>query len=205
MPYQPVWQAMQQMTQKRNDSTVDEVWLLQHEPVFTLGQAGKSEHVLMPGDIPLVQTDRGGQVTYHGPGQLVAYVLLQLSRMNIGTRDLVTRLERSLVDLLAEFDIEAGARADAPGVYVGEKKIASLGLRVRKGATYHGMSLNIDMDLEPFKRINPCGYAGLEMIQLKDFVTGIKMQEVSTLWLEHFRKQMGYHLNSVSDGLPVYK
>lgn len=166
--YQQVWHAMQQFTDQRNESSADQLWLLEHQPVFTQGQAGKEEHLLFPGDIPVVKVDRGGQVTYHGPGQLVVYVLLDLKRRNLGVRALVTMIEQVLVELLAGYQINAYAKADAPGVYVDDAKIASLGLRVRKGCTFHGLALNVNMDLSPFARINPCGYAGMQMIQCKD-------------------------------------
>lgn len=166
--YQQVWHAMQQFTDERNENTADQLWLLEHQPVFTQGQAGKEEHLLFPGDIPVVKVDRGGQVTYHGPGQLVVYVLLDLKRRNLGVRALVTMIEQVLVELLSDYQINAYAKADAPGVYVDDAKIASLGLRVRKGCTFHGLALNVNMDLSPFARINPCGYAGMQMIQCKD-------------------------------------
>lgn len=166
--YQQVWHAMQQFTDQRNENTADQLWLLEHQPVFTQGQAGKEEHLLFPGDIPVVKVDRGGQVTYHGPGQLVVYVLLDLKRRNLGVRALVTMIEQVLVELLSDYQINAYAKADAPGVYVDDAKIASLGLRVRKGCTFHGLALNVNMDLSPFARINPCGYAGMQMIQCKD-------------------------------------
>ena len=166
--YTTVWQAMQQFTDQRSSETVDEIWLLEHHSVFTQGQAGKEEHLLFPGDIPVVKVDRGGQVTYHGPGQLVVYVLLDLKRRNLGVRALVTLIEQVLIDLLKQYGVCAYAKADAPGVYVNDAKIASLGLRVRKGCTFHGLALNVSMDLSPFSRINPCGYAGMQMIQCKD-------------------------------------
>ena len=166
--YTTVWQAMQQFTDQRNSETADEIWLLEHHSVFTQGQAGKDEHLLFPGDIPVVKVDRGGQVTYHGPGQLVVYVLLDLKRRNLGVRALVTLIEQVLVELLGKYNVTAYAKANAPGVYVDEAKIASLGLRVRKGCTFHGLALNVSMDLSPFARINPCGYAGMQMIQCKD-------------------------------------
>lgn len=163
--YVSVWQAMQNFTDHRNDSTDDELWLVEHPAVFTQGQAGKEEHLLMPGDIPVVKVDRGGQVTYHGPGQQVMYFMINLRRRKMGVRELVTLIENGLIATLKDFDISANAKPDAPGVYVEGKKIASLGLRVRKGCSFHGLALNINMDLSPFFRINPCGYAGLEMIQ----------------------------------------
>ncbi|MCS6151632.1 lipoyl(octanoyl) transferase LipB [Shewanella baltica] len=165
--YESVWHAMQHYTDTRDSESHDELWIVEHPPVFTQGQAGKSEHILNAGDIPVIQVDRGGQVTYHGPGQLVVYPLLDIKRSKIGVRQLVTHIEQSIVDMLAKYDINAYAKADAPGVYVDERKIASLGLRIRKGCSFHGLALNVDMDLAPFRRINPCGYAGLEMVQCK--------------------------------------
>lgn len=163
MPYEPVWRAMQAFTDARGDETPDELWLVEHDPVFTLGQAGRAEHVLMPGDIPVLKVDRGGQVTYHGPGQLVAYPLLDLRRLRIGVRDYVCRIEQALIDTLAGWGIHAQRREGAPGVYVDSgAKIAALGIRVRRGCTFHGLAFNIAMEREPFQRINPCGYAGLE-------------------------------------------
>lgn len=171
--YIPTWQAMQEFTAARDETTLDELWLLEHPPVYTQGQAGKPEHVLNPGDIPIVQIDRGGQVTYHGPGQLVAYLLLDLKRHKVGVRELVRKLEQSVIDVLAQYDITAYGKVDAPGVYVSrhgvEAKIAALGLRIRNGCSYHGLSFNVNMDLEPFSRINPCGYAGLQVTQLADY------------------------------------
>lgn len=163
--YEPIWHKMQDFTDRRHDDTIDELWVVEHNPVFTQGQAGKDEHLLNTGGIPVIKVDRGGQVTYHGPGQLVVYLLLNLRRRKIGVRELVTQIEQSIVDLLAQFDITAYPKKDAPGVYVDHKKIASLGLRVRKGCSFHGLALNVEMDMEPFLRINPCGYAGLEMVQ----------------------------------------
>jgi len=169
-PYEPVSQAMHDFTDSRDDTTPDEIWLVEHLPVFTQGQAGKAEHLLMTGDIPVIQSDRGGLVTYHGPGQQVMYVLLNLKRRKLGVRELVTLLEQTVVNTLAEYGIDAHPRADAPGVYVGEMKICSLGLRIRKGCSFHGLALNINMDLTPFQRINPCGYAGMEMTQMRQWV-----------------------------------
>ncbi len=168
MDYSQVWQAMQNFTDDRDENTVDELWLVEHPPVFTQGQAGKAEHLLMPGDIEVVKVDRGGQVTYHGPGQQVVYFMINLRRKKIGVRQLVTLIEKSIVAALADYNIVAYAKADAPGVYIDEKKVASLGLRVRKGCSFHGLALNVNMDLSPFLRINPCGYAGLEMVQTAD-------------------------------------
>lgn len=168
--YQQTWQAMSDFTDQRTTNTQDQLWLVEHPPVFTQGQAGKAEHLLFPGDIPVIQTNRGGQVTYHGPGQLVAYPLLDLRRRKIGVRDLVTQMEQIIIATLKHFGIESAAKADAPGVYVEGKKIASLGLRVRKGCSFHGLAVNVDMDLAPFLQINPCGYQGLEMTQVKDLL-----------------------------------
>ncbi len=170
--YSPAWEAMKSLTDSRDENTPDEIWLLQHPPVFTQGQAGKPEHLLFPGDIPVVQVDRGGQVTYHGPGQLVAYLMIDIKRRAIGARELVTRIEQSIVETLLHYGVSAKARKDAPGVYVEAAKIASLGLRIRKGRSFHGLSLNIDMDMEPFSRINPCGYQGMEVIQLSQLTAG---------------------------------
>ena len=191
--YQPTWHAMQRFTDTRGVDTPDEIWLLEHSPVFTQGQAGKAEHVLFPGDIPVVQVDRGGQVTYHGPGQLVAYLLLDVRRSGIGVRELVSRIERSLIDLLASYGVSANAKPDAPGVYVDGAKIASLGLRIRNGRSFHGLALNVDMDLQPFQRINPCGYAGMAMTQLADLVAEpIDMSEVSARLREQLVKHLDY-------------
>lgn len=164
--YEPTWRAMQSFTRARDDSTADQLWLVQHPPVFTLGLAGRREHVLAPGDIPVVATDRGGQVTYHGPGQAVAYLLLDLKRRKLGVRELVSRIEQGVIDLLAHYGIEGRRRAGMPGVYVGDAKIAAIGLRITRGCSYHGVALNADMDLEPFSRIDPCGYPGLAATQL---------------------------------------
>ena len=158
-------QAMQDFTNQRNQETPDEIWLLEHDPVFTQGQNGKEEHLLNPGNIPVIQTDRGGQVTYHGPGQLMIYTLIDLKRKQLNVRDLVTLLEKSVIDLLAKYNIQAVAKREAPGVYVEEKKICSIGLRIRRGCSYHGIAFNVSMDLEPFTRINPCGFTALEMTQ----------------------------------------
>ncbi|SEI01435.1 lipoyl(octanoyl) transferase [Rheinheimera pacifica] len=188
--YTTVWQAMQQFTDQRNSNTTDELWLLEHQPVFTQGQAGKEEHLLFPGDIPVVKVDRGGQVTYHGPGQLMVYVLLDLKRRNMGVRQLVTLLEQVLIQLLSAYGINAYAKLDAPGVYVDGGKIASLGLRVRKGCTFHGLALNVNMDLSPFSRINPCGYAGLQMIQSKDLGGPQSIAEAKQRIVQCFQQQL---------------
>ncbi|PWB34387.1 octanoyltransferase [Pseudomonas sp. SDI] len=191
LPYEPVLEAMRRFTDQRGPHSGDEVWLVEHPAVFTQGQAGKAEHLLVPGDIPVVQTDRGGQVTYHGPGQLVAYLLLDVRRLGFGVRDLVSRIERCLIELLASYDVEAAAKPDAPGVYVDGAKIASLGLRIRNGCSFHGLALNVDMDLAPFRRINPCGYAGLAMTQLRDQAGPIELHEVRA----RLRGQLVKHLD----------
>jgi lipoyl(octanoyl) transferase len=177
--YETTWRAMQDFNQTRDESTPDEIWLLEHPPVFTLGLAGKPEHVLNPGDIPVVQIDRGGQVTYHGPGQIVAYLLLDLRRRGYGVRELVHRMEKAAIGLLASYDITAERKAGAPGVYVNEAKIAALGLRVKRGCCYHGLALNVDMNLEPFSRINPCGYPGLAVTQTKELGIRDNIQSVT--------------------------
>ncbi|WP_426143936.1 lipoyl(octanoyl) transferase LipB [Pseudomonas sp. DWP3-1-2] len=189
--YERAWHAMQRFTDQRDKDVQDEVWLVQHPPVFTQGQAGKAEHLLLPGNIPVIQVDRGGQVTYHGPGQLVAYLMLDVRRLGFGVRDLVTRIERSLIAVLASYGVTAAAKPDAPGVYVDGAKIASLGLRIRNGCSFHGLALNVDMDLEPFRRINPCGYAGLAMTQLRDHAGPIEFAEVSA----RLRAQLVKHLD----------
>lgn len=162
--YEPIFKAMQRFTDERIADTEDEIWLVEHDAVFTQGQAGKAEHILMPGDIPVVQVDRGGQVTYHGPGQQVIYLMLNIKRRKLGVRHLVTAMEEAVVGLLAKYGVKAYPKPDAPGVYVDEKKVCSLGLRIRNGCSFHGLALNVNMDLSPFQRINPCGYAGMEMI-----------------------------------------
>ena len=191
--YLPTLEAMRQLTAERDEQTPDEIWLLQHPRVFTQGQAGKPEHLLAPGDIPVVQVERGGQVTYHGPGQLVAYLMLDLRRLDLGVRELVSAMELSLVDVLAGYGIEAAPKAEAPGVYVKDDKIASLGLRVRRGCSFHGLALNVDMDMMPFQRINPCGYAGLKMVQMKDLLaTAPVFDEVAQRLEQALRQRLGY-------------
>jgi lipoyl(octanoyl) transferase len=167
--YQEAWDAMKDFTNRRDSETPDELWITEHAPIFTQGLNGGSEHLLNPGDIPLVQIDRGGQITYHGPGQLVLYCLLDIARLNLGVKGLVARIENSVIDLLRDYRIVANTRPGAPGVYVDRAKIAALGLRIRKGCCYHGLSLNVEMDLEPFTRINPCGFPGLAVTQLSEF------------------------------------
>ena len=190
-PYEPVSLAMHQFTDTRDENTPDEIWLVEHHPVFTQGQAGKAEHLLATGDIPVIQSDRGGQVTYHGPGQQVMYVLLNLKRRKLGVRELVTVLEQCVVNTLAALDIQAHARPDAPGVYVGDDKICSLGLRIRKGCSFHGLALNINMDLTPFLRINPCGYAGMKMTQVNQFRPGAQVADIQPILLDNFLRLLG--------------
>lgn len=189
--YETTWHAMQAFTQQRDATTPDELWLLEHDPVFTLGQAGKEEHILNRSHIPVLKVDRGGQVTYHGPGQLMAYVLIDLKRKKLSVHQLVHSLENTLIKLLATFNITAHANPKAPGVYVGDKKIASVGLRIRKGCSYHGLAFNVDMDLSPFNDINPCGYEHLKMTQLSEYVT-IK-SSISSLFIEQFCQELGYN------------
>jgi len=192
LPYEQVWQQMKAFTETRTQHTPDEIWLLQHEPVFTLGQAGKTEHLLAPGDIPVIKSDRGGQVTYHGPGQLIAYLMINLRRRDLGVRRLVTQIEQALIGLLEELGIEAQVRDKAPGVYVKNHKIASLGLRVRKNCTFHGLSLNMTMDLTPFSRINVCGYEGLQVTQLSNLLADVNETRVSEMLIKHLKNQLGY-------------
>ena len=189
--YEPVWRAMQAFTDARDDDTPDELWLVEHDPVFTLGQAGKPEHVLAPGDIPVVQVDRGGQVTYHGPGQIVAYPLLDLRRLKLGVREYVCRIEQAVIDTMGEWNIEACRRAGAPGVYVGDAKVAALGIRVRRGCCFHGLAFNIAMDLEPFARINPCGYAGLRVVAMADLGGPAGLEAVKPVLLRELARQLG--------------
>lgn len=191
--YSVTWQAMKDFTEKRDENTPDEVWLLQHPPVFTQGQAGKAEHILNPGEIPVVQTDRGGQVTYHGPGQLVMYVLFDIRRLNIGIRQLVSQLENTVIQLLSKFSIKSSGRCDAPGVYVDQAKICSIGLRVKKGCSYHGIAFNVDMDLTPFTRINPCGFQNLAVTQVKDFKPDIKWEDIEEKIVSYLVDNFGYN------------
>jgi lipoyl(octanoyl) transferase len=196
--YAPVWRAMQGFTDARTAETPDEIWLVEHDPVFTLGQAGKPEHVLMPGDIPVLQVDRGGQVTYHGPGQIVAYPLLDLKRLKIGVRDYVCRIEQAIIDTLADWNIHAERRAGAPGVYVNGAKVAALGIRVRRGCTFHGLAFNIAMDLEPFHRINPCGYAGLQVTSMLDLGGPSSLDAVKPVLLEKLAGQFGLQMQTAA-------
>ena len=189
-PYESVWHDMQRFTEQRDKNTVDELWVVQHPPIFTQGKSGKAKHLLNTADIPVVQIDRGGQVTYHGPGQLVVYVLLDLNRLKLGIRELVTRLESSVIMLLSEVGITAESKRDAPGVYVDGRKIAALGLRVRKGCCFHGLAFNVDMNLEPFSRINPCGHEGLEVTQLSDYIDDVDFDIITQQLLGQLKKQL---------------
>jgi lipoyl(octanoyl) transferase len=205
--YQKCWRTMQTFTDQRDAATADEIWLLEHPPVFTQGQAGKAEHVLAAGDIPVLQVDRGGQVTYHGPGQLVVYLLIDVRRMDWGVRKLVDAIEQSIIAVLADYGVSAIARPDAPGVYLDTgAKIAALGLRVRRGCSFHGLAINLDMDLEPFARINPCGYAGQAVSRLKDLVSDWDEGEVHRVeqkLVAQLAQAMGYSRMQDKLGLPV--
>lgn len=198
VPYQETLQQMRNFTDSRDATTADELWVLQHFPVFTQGQAGKKEHILDPGDIPIVQSDRGGQVTYHGPGQLVCYLLIDLGRKHLGVRDLVDGIENSIIQLLAGYGIESHAKREAPGVYVRDAKVAALGLRVKKGRSYHGLSLNVGMDLEPFGRINPCGYEGLEVTDLENLGVRDEISLVAAGLLKQIKQNFGYDSSPIN-------
>ncbi|ELB2254011.1 lipoyl(octanoyl) transferase LipB [Vibrio parahaemolyticus] len=200
--YEPVWKAMHAFTDQRTEETPDEVWLVEHNPVFTQGQAGKAEHLINTGDIPVVQSDRGGQVTYHGPGQLVAYFLINLRRKKLGVRDLVTTIENLVINTLKAYNIDSAARPDAPGVYVDGKKICSLGLRIRKGCSFHGLALNVNMDLTPFLRINPCGYAGMEMVQVSQFNGPSDVETVEKQLIEELVTLLDYERVEFSTEAP---
>lgn len=202
-PYEPMWRAMQVFTDARTGDTADEIWLVEHEPVFTLGQAGKWEHVLMPGDIPVVPVDRGGQVTYHGPGQIVAYPLIDLRRLRLGVRDLVCRIEQAIIDTLATWNIVAERKPGAPGVYVGGAKVAALGLRVRRGCTFHGLAFNVNMDLSPFHRINPCGFQGLAVTQVSDLGGPTLLLDVETELVAHLASLLGLSVTFDSATMPA--
>ena len=193
-PYEPVWRAMQRFTDARDEATPDEIWLVEHDPVFTLGQAGKPEHVLAAGDIPVIHVDRGGQVTYHGPGQIVAYPLFDLKRMKVGVREYVQRIEQSIIDTAGEWNIHAERKEGAPGVYVAGAKVAALGIRVRRGCTFHGLAFNIAMDVEPWHRINPCGYQGLKVTTLADLGGPSGMDAVKPVLLANLARQFGLEL-----------
>ncbi|MCR9934693.1 lipoyl(octanoyl) transferase LipB [Vibrio antiquarius] len=200
--YEPVWKAMHEFTDQRTEETPDEVWLVEHNPVFTQGQAGKAEHLINTGDIPVVQSDRGGQVTYHGPGQLVAYFLINLRRKKLGVRDLVTTIENLVINTLKAYNIDSDARPDAPGVYVDGKKICSLGLRIRKGCSFHGLALNVNMDLTPFLRINPCGYEGMEMVQVSQFGGPDNVEAVEKQLIEELVTLLDYEQVEFSTEAP---
>jgi len=203
MDYEPVWRAMQSFTDQRDASTPDELWLVQHPPVFTQGQAGRAEHLLAPGDIPVIQVDRGGQVTYHGPGQVVCYPLVDIGRMQLGVRALVGGIEQAIIDVLKSYGVEAQLVEGAPGVYVDGVKIASLGLRIRRGKSFHGLAFNVDMDLEPFQRINPCGYRGLQVTNLSAFARA-PIGEVEDRLVTELSRFLGYNkrFRLVEGGLP---
>lgn len=201
-PYAATWQAMSAFTDNRTADTADELWLLEHDPVFTLGQAGKMEHVLAPGDIPVIPVDRGGQVTYHGPGQIVGYPLIDLRRVGVGVRELVHRIEQSLIDTLAHWNVAAARREGAPGVYVDEAKVAALGLRVRRGCSFHGLAFNVAMDLEPFHRINPCGYKGLAVTQLLDLGGPSSLAVVEDELVAQFCRQFDFVAEPAPSLLP---
>ena len=203
MDYEPVWRAMQTFTDQRDENTPDELWLVEHPPVFTQGQAGRAEHILAPGDIPVIQVDRGGQVTYHGPGQIVAYPLIDIGRLDMGVRKLVTGIEQAIIDVLQSYGVDAQLLEGAPGVYIDGVKIASLGLRIRKGKSFHGLSFNINMDLEPFQRINPCGYEGLQVTNLSAFIE-VSMREVEDRLIAGLSEVLGYNdrFRQVANNLP---
>lgn len=196
--YEPVWHEMQQFTNQRDDDTLDELWLVEHPPVFTQGLAGKAEHVLAAGDIPVIQVDRGGQVTYHGPGQIVAYPMINLRRHGIGVKSLVNGIEQAIINTVALYGIEAKRKEKAPGVYVDGAKIASLGLRIRQACSFHGLAFNIDMDLEPFMRINPCGFSGLEVIQLADLADGVEIKTVEQQLIDAFCQQLNFTAHTLN-------
>jgi lipoyl(octanoyl) transferase len=201
-PYEPVWRAMSAFTDHRTADTRDELWVLEHDPVFTLGQAGKLEHVLAPGEIPVVPVDRGGQVTYHGPGQIVAYPLIDLRRVGVGVRELVHRIEQAIIDTLEHWNIEAVRREGAPGVYVADAKVAALGLRVRRGCSFHGLAFNVNMNLEPFHRINPCGYKGLAVTQVLDLGGPSRLSDVEDVLVGEFCRQFGFEAVAAAPVIP---
>ena len=204
-PYQPVWQAMKSFNEDRNMQSADELWLLEHPSVFTLGQAGKHEHILNASSIPVVETDRGGQVTYHGPGQIILYVLIDIRRLKLGVRQLVTHLENTVIEVLKSYGVSSQAQPTAPGVYVGEKKIASLGLRIRKGCSYHGLALNVNMNLTPYTYINPCGYAGLQITQTKNEGIAATSHQLGDALVKQLTSQLGYNQLDYINELPAAK
>ena len=201
--YEPIWQAMQKFTAERDESTPDELWCLEHPAVFTLGLNGKKQHLLTPTTIPVINIDRGGQVTYHGPGQLVIYTLLDLARLNIGVKELVSSIEQSIIQLLSHYDIQAKGKENQPGVYIDDAKIAALGLRIKKNKSYHGLSLNLDMDLSPFQQINPCGYAGMPVTQISDIKPERDLSTVQTDLVTILTRQLGYNGFSVISTDPL--
>lgn len=203
--YEPIWREMHNFTDQRSEETLDEVWFVEHNPVFTQGQAGKTEHLLNTGDIPVVQSDRGGQVTYHGPGQMVVYFLINIRRKKFGVRDLVTHIENLVINTLKAYNIDSAARPDAPGVYVDNKKICSLGLRIRKGCSFHGLALNVNMDMSPFLRINPCGYAGMEMVQVSQLGGPDDVNVVAEQLLKELATLLDYQQLQVSTAVPNEK
>jgi lipoyl(octanoyl) transferase len=201
-PYEATWEAMSQFTNNRGPDTPDELWLLEHDPVFTLGQAGKAEHVLAPGDIPVIHVDRGGQVTYHGPGQIVGYPMIDLRRAGVGVRELVNKIEQAIIDTLGHWNIGADRLEGAPGVYVAGAKVAALGLRVRRGCSFHGLAFNVNMDLEPYHRINPCGYKGLAVTQVLDLGGPSRLSDVEDALVEEFCRQFGFDAEPAAPILP---
>ena len=190
--YERVWKAMTCFTDRRDETTADEVWMVEHPPVFTQGQAGRAEHIHAAGEIPVVQVDRGGQVTYHGPGQQIAYLLLDIRRLKFGVRAMVGTIEQAIIATLAEWNMSAQARSDAPGVYIDGAKIAALGLRIRRGCSFHGLALNVNVNLEPFSRINPCGYQGMQVTRMSDLADNVRADEVATTLTEQLARQFGY-------------
>lgn len=197
-PYQETWDAMKAFTEDRDESTIDECWIVEHPPVFTLGQAGKPEHILQTSDIPIVKTDRGGQVTYHGPGQIMGYCLFDLKRQKIGVKQLVTQIEQSVIDLVTDFSVVGERQEGAPGIYVKGRKISSIGLRIRKGCSYHGVAINLNMDLSPFLQINPCGYPGMKLVNLQEFSNEPQgFETVAGLWASKLAHRFGFEIKRV--------
>jgi len=195
--YQPTWQAMQKFTAERDESTADELWYLEHPPVFTMGLNGKKKHLLNVGEIPVINIDRGGQVTYHAPGQLILYTLIDLTRLHLGVKDLVSAIEQAIIQLLKKYNIPAERKENAPGVYVNGAKIAALGLRIKRNKSYHGLSLNIDMDLSPFKKINPCGYEGMAVTQIKNFEEKINVNNLKNDLTAYLAQLLGYNSHNI--------
>ncbi len=197
--YQPIWSAMQDFTIQRNADSYDEIWLLEHPSIFTMGRNAQAEHILETSNIPIINSDRGGQITYHGPGQLVIYLMIDIKRRTLGVRKLITLIEQSIIDTLNDYQLNAYAKKEAPGVYINNAKIAALGLRIKKGCTFHGLSLNIAMDLSPFKQINPCGYKNLPIVQLSDYISDIKMSQVQQKIISYLVKNIGYARMSIKE------